>query len=47
MINKPGLNLFCTRGNVVESTATEVGSGANIVLLTTDWEHQQETRCTL
>jgi len=35
MVTQPGLNLLCTPGNDVESTTTEVGSGANIVLFTT------------
>lgn len=34
-VTKPGLNLLCTPGNDVESTTTEVASGANIVLFTT------------
>jgi altronate hydrolase len=35
LANQPGLNLFCTPGNDVESTTAEVAAGANIVLFTT------------
>ncbi|GAA3922971.1 hypothetical protein GCM10022406_06500 [Hymenobacter algoricola] len=35
LVTKPGRNLLCTPGNDVESTTAEVGSGANVVLLTT------------
>ncbi|GAB3937417.1 UxaA family hydrolase [Mucilaginibacter myungsuensis] len=34
-VQKPGLHLLCTPGSDVESTSSEVGAGANVVLFTT------------